>query len=151
MTLGAQEYGLPGTTAKGLDAIRAWLNRHHMNFPELVLQNGSGLSRVERIAPAHLGQLLLYAYNSRYMPELMSSLPLAGVDGTLRTRFRHGPLRGRLHAKTGTLDRVKSLAGYLQDRAGHRYVVVLVNNGPRAETEAELRWERAVAYWVYRH
>ena len=151
MALGAQEYGLPGTTQKGLDAIRAWLGRHHMNFPELVLQNGSGLSRVERIAPAHLGQLLLYAYQSRYMPELMASLPLAGVDGTLRTRFRNGPLRGRLHAKTGTLDRVKSLAGYLMAHGGQRYVIVLVDNGPRAETESERRWERAVAYWVYRH
>ncbi|MHB1515258.1 MAG: D-alanyl-D-alanine carboxypeptidase/D-alanyl-D-alanine endopeptidase [Acidiferrobacteraceae bacterium] len=151
MTLGAQEFGLPGTTAKGLDAIRAWLKSHGFRFPELVLQNGVGLSRTERISARHLGQLLLYAYNSRYMPELMASLPIAGVDGTLQHRFVHGPIRGRLHAKTGTLDGVKSLAGYLETRSGKRYVVVCIDNGPRADTYAEMRWERAVIYWAYAH
>lgn len=149
MTLGAQQYGLPGTTAKGLAAIRAWLKAHGFRFPELVLQNGVGLSRTERISAHHLGQLLLYAYNSRYMPELMASLPIAGVDGTLRYRFLRGPVRGRLHAKTGTLDRVKSLAGYLDARSGARYVVICIDNGARAETAAEMRWERAVVYWAY--
>lgn len=151
MTLGAQEFGLPGTTAKGLDAIRAWLKSHGFRFPELVLQNGVGLSRTERISARHLGQLLLYAYNSRYMPELMASLPIAGVDGTLQHRFVHGPIRGRLHAKTGTLDGVKSLAGYLETRSRKRYVVVCIDNGPRADTYAEMRWERAVIYWAYAH
>ncbi|MHB1950819.1 MAG: D-alanyl-D-alanine carboxypeptidase/D-alanyl-D-alanine endopeptidase [Acidiferrobacteraceae bacterium] len=151
MTLGAQEYGLPGSTAKGLAAIRSWLASHGFHFPELVLQNGVGLSRAERISARHLGQLLLYAYNNRYMPELVASLPIAGVDGTLQYRFLRGPVRGRLHAKTGTLDRVKALAGYLDARSGHRYVIVCINNGPRAETEAEMRWERAVVYWTYRH
>lgn len=149
MTLGAQQYGLPGTTAKGLDAIRAWLKAHGFDFPELVLQNGVGLSRKEQISAEHLGQLLLYAYNSRYMPELMGSLPIAGVDGTLRYRFLSAPVRGRLHAKTGTLARVKSIAGYLEDRAGNRYVVVAINNGRFAETGAEMRWEQAVMNWLY--
>ncbi len=148
MTLGAVKEGLPGTTAKGLAVMRAWLARHHLRLPHLVLRNGVGLSRSERITAAEVGRILRYAYNGRYMPEYVSSLPIAGIDGTLRYRFLGSPVVGHLHGKTGTIDGVDTLAGYLQ-RGGRRYIVVVLENYPTADTERGFRAEDGVIKWLY--
>lgn len=146
-TVGAERYGPPGTLAKGLAAIREWLKAHDLNFPGLVLDNGAGLSRNTRISARSLGRLLLAAYAHPYMPEFVASLPLAGMDGTLRERFVDEPQAGRLHAKTGQIDNVKSLAGYARTPSGHTYVVVVLQNHPginwgrgEAVQDALLRW-----------
>lgn len=150
LTLGAEQEGPPGTDEKGLAVLRGWLRARGLDFPELVLENGMGLSREERISARHLGQLLLTGYNSRYMPEFVASLPLGGVDGTLRTRFKGTPLVGRVHAKTGSLDGVKSLAGYLQDAHGRRWVVVFLQNYARADTPVGERAQDELLTWLYR-
>lgn len=149
LTLGAERKGPPGTTAKGLAVLREWLQRAGFEFPELVLENGVGLSRIERISARHLGMLLLHAYNSRYMPEFMSSLPLAGYDGTLQRRFIGGELQGRVHAKTGSLDDVKTIAGYLLDARGRRLVFVMLHNGAAANTYAAEQLQEAVLQRLY--
>ena len=110
-----------------------------------MLDNGSGLSRAERISAAGLGDLLLAAWRSPVMPELMASLPLAGVDGTLKKRLGDSPAAGRAHLKTGYLEGVRALAGYVLDGSGKRWVVVCLINGPRAQAgkpamDALLRW-----------
>ncbi len=146
-TLGAEAFGPPGTEAAGRKAVRQWLAGNGMDFAELKLDNGAGLSRESRMTARHLADLLRFAYKSAYMPEYLSSLALSGVDGTLSRRFRNGVLTGMAHMKTGSLDHVSSIAGYFQARSGNRYIVVMLHNhtdihrGPGEEVqEALLRW-----------
>jgi D-alanyl-D-alanine carboxypeptidase/D-alanyl-D-alanine-endopeptidase (penicillin-binding protein 4) len=122
----------PATPEGARDAIRAWLSGKGLNMPELALDNGSGLSRKERISAESLARLLLAAWQSPVMPELISSLPLAGVDGTLRKRLTDNSATGRAHMKTGYLGNVRALAGYLLDDNGKRWIVVFLINDPRS-------------------
>jgi D-alanyl-D-alanine carboxypeptidase/D-alanyl-D-alanine-endopeptidase (penicillin-binding protein 4) len=98
--------------------------------PLPLLDNGSGLSRQSRISASALARLLQVAYASPTMPELMSSLPLAGVDGTLK-RSQVGP-QGAAHLKTGSLRDVSAAAGYVLSASGQRYVLVAMINHPNA-------------------
>jgi D-alanyl-D-alanine carboxypeptidase/D-alanyl-D-alanine-endopeptidase (penicillin-binding protein 4) len=116
------------TTSKSEQVVKNWLKTKGLIFPELVLENGAGLSRVERINAEHVGALLVSAYHSAVMPELMASLPIYGVDGTLKSR-KDSPLYGRAHLKTGSLDGVRTMAGYVLDAKGRRWVMVVLANG----------------------
>ena len=88
------------------------------HFPELIIENGSGLSRNERISARHLGQLLLAAFQSPVMPEFISSLPIAAVDGTMKKRLNGTAIAGQAHIKTGPLEGVRTMAGYVLNRSG---------------------------------
>lgn len=129
LTLAAER---PATTDAARRRVSAWLAAKGLTMPELVLDNGSGLSRVERISADGLARLLLAAWQSPVMPELMSSLPVAGVDGTLKKRLGDSPAGGRAHLKTGYLEGVRAIAGYVLDNSGRRWVVVCLINDPRA-------------------
>jgi len=148
ISLGAERPGLPASPDGGSRALRLWLAEKGMVFPELVIENGSGLSREERISARHLGELLLDAYASPVMPELMSSLPVIAVDGTLQKRLRASEVGGRGHFKTGSLDGVRAIAGYLLDARGRRWVVVCMVNHPQAA--ASRAAQDALLEWVYR-
>jgi len=146
-TLAAETFGPAGTEAKGRQVVREWLAGHGMDFEELRIDNGAGLSRDSRMTARHLGSMLRYAYESPFMPEYLSSLSLSGLDGTLSRRFRDGTLTGLAHMKTGSLDNVSAVAGYFQSRSGKRYIVVTmlnhtdVHRGPGEEVqEMLLRW-----------
>ena len=121
----------PATAEGARQRIKAWLNDKSLKLPELVLDNGSGLSRSERISADGLSQLLLAAWKSPVMPELMSSLPLAGIDGTLKKRLGNSATAGRAHLKTGYLDGVRAIAGYVLDSNDKRWVVVFLINDPK--------------------
>ncbi|MEP7298959.1 MAG: D-alanyl-D-alanine carboxypeptidase, partial [Burkholderiales bacterium] len=95
----------------------------------LVIDNGSGLSRESRLTARLLTRLLVAAWASPVMPELMSSLPVSGLDGTLR-RSRATPVRA--HLKTGSLRDVAGVAGYVLANSGRRYVVVAIANHANA-------------------
>jgi D-alanyl-D-alanine carboxypeptidase/D-alanyl-D-alanine-endopeptidase (penicillin-binding protein 4) len=95
-----------------------------------VLDNGAGLSRNERISAQALAQLLQTAYRSPLMPELMASLPIAGVDGTLKRS--QSLAAGRAHLKSGSLRDVAAIAGYVLGASGKRYVLVAIANHPNA-------------------
>ncbi|MCX7627316.1 MAG: D-alanyl-D-alanine carboxypeptidase/D-alanyl-D-alanine-endopeptidase [Methylophilaceae bacterium] len=147
LTLGAEKYGAPGSVGKGVAALRAWLAGKSLDFPELVVENGAGLSRLERISARHLGELLIAAWQSPVMSELMSSLPVVGVDGTLERRLAESPVAGQAHLKTGSLEGVRAMAGYLLDRQGRRWVVVFLVNHARA---GEARGAQdALLEWLY--
>ena len=108
-----------------------------------VLDNGSGLSRTERISANALGRMLQAAYASPLMPELMGSLPINGVDGTLRRAKPRAS--GYAHLKTGSLNEVVAVAGYVHAPAGKRYVLVAIVNHPNARAarpaiEAMIDW-----------
>ena len=99
-------------------AVRGWLAQHRIDATGLVLDNGSGLSRSERLTPRQLALMLVAAQAGRWGPELMMSLPVAGVDGTLRNRFKDSPATGRARLKTGSLKNAIALAGYVPDPQG---------------------------------
>lgn len=146
-TLSAEVLGEPGTEAGGREVIQRWLEETGLDVKALQLENGAGLSREARISASDMGALLEYAWRQPYMPEYVSSLALAGKDGTLRRRFDDARLHGSAHLKTGSLDDVVAIAGYLQARSGRRFAVVTLQNhedihrGPGQEVqEALLRW-----------
>ena len=145
LTLGAVGAGAPATADKARRTIRQWLAGKGLVFPELVLENGSGLSRIERISARSLGQLLVSAFRSPVMPELMASLPVTAVDGTMRKRLSGAEVAGQAHIKTGSLAGVGSIAGYVLDAQGRRVVVVFIVNhanagNVRPAQDALLRW-----------
>ncbi|VTU33387.1 D-alanyl-D-alanine carboxypeptidase DacB precursor [Variovorax sp. SRS16] len=128
LTLGLQQKKR-GTLEASRSTLRQWWNdRIGTGEGQPIFDNGSGLSRDERISAAALARLLQVAWRSPVMPELMSSLPASGVDGTLKKRaLRSG---GAAHMKTGTLRDAAGVAGYVLGASGHRWVVVAIaNNG----------------------
>lgn len=135
--------GSPATPAAAREVLRRWLATRLGELPrEVIIDNGSGLSREGRVSAQWLGRLLMSAYDSGWMAELMSSLPIAGVDGTLR-RSRATP--GRAHLKTGSLRDVAGVAGYVLSDSGRRYVLVAIINHPQANAarptlDALLQW-----------
>ena len=129
-TLGGTMFEPPLTPKFGETVIKSYLLKHNIPSVGLVLENGSGLSRITRISATSLQGLLRHAYRSRYMSEFISSLAIAGVDGTMRRRFRRMPEAGWMHLKTGHLDEVAAVAGYVQAKSGTTYAVVLFLNGP---------------------
>jgi len=147
LTLGAETSGAPGTRESGREAIFAWLGKRGLCSTTIKFDNGAGLSRDVRISSKSLVDLLRYGYDSRFMPEYVSSLSLSGLDGTLSRRFRHGTLTGKAHMKTGSMDHVSAIAGYFQADSGQRYLVAVLQNytdvhrGPGEEVQAALlRW-----------
>ena len=118
-------------------------------IPDLVLDNGSGLSRDERITAVGLADVLLAAWKSQYMPEFAASLPLSATDGTLRRRFRAPEMQGRLRMKTGSLQDVSALAGYVNAASGRTFVTVVIMNHPAADAGAGEAVQAALVQWVF--
>ena len=132
LTLGAAG-GNPGSTSGGTSAVQQWLDKQRLQFPELVLENGAGLSRTERISAQHLADVLQRAAHSPFSAELEASLPILGMDGTVKKRFKDSGIAGHAHLKTGTLEGVKSIAGYVHAQSGKQWIVVFIINHPNAK------------------
>ena len=147
LTLGAELAGPPADAGKAAKAIREWLESKRLAMPELVLENGSGLSRVERISAAHLNALLQAAWRSAVMPEFIASLPVVAYDGTMKKRLKEESIAGHAHIKTGMLSDARAMAGYVLDRRGRRHTVVMIVNHPRAH-EADPAMD-ALLSWIY--
>jgi len=121
----------PATPQAARDTLRRWAEERWgaSAVRPLVVDNGSGLSRESRVSADLLARLLQTAFNSPVMPELMSSLPVSGLDGTLR---RSTATAGRAHLKTGSLRDVAAVAGYVLGHSGRRYAVVAILNHENA-------------------
>jgi D-alanyl-D-alanine carboxypeptidase/D-alanyl-D-alanine-endopeptidase (penicillin-binding protein 4) len=146
-TLSAEVLGAPGTESGGRKVVENWLADTGIEFPTLRLDNGAGLSREARVSAREFGALLELAWQKPYMPEYLASMAVSGLDGTLRRRFDDEQLTGQAHLKTGSLDHVSAIAGYLQAESGRRFSVVMLHNhddvhrGPGEEAQiALLRW-----------
>ena len=146
LTIG-REVGNEGSVQSAAQVIDQWLGENGLHFPEMEIENGCGLSRIERIAPAHLGALLLAAWRGPLMAEFVSSLPIAAVDGTMKKRLHDHGVAGHAHIKTGSLQGVKAIAGYVRDRKGRSMVVVCIINHPGAS--AGQAAQDALLEWVY--
>ena len=145
LTMGAAG-GEPGSPLRGATAVRGLLAARGIEMPELVLENGCGLSRVERISAGSLANVLADAWQSQWMPELMASLPISGVDGTMKAR---NVPSGAAHMKTGLLEDTRAVAGYVLAASGRRYVVVAIINHPNASRGTSAH--DALIDWVYQN
>ncbi|WP_437880852.1 D-alanyl-D-alanine carboxypeptidase/D-alanyl-D-alanine endopeptidase [Pseudomonas sp. LRF_L74] len=112
-------------------AIRSWLARKNITAPHLVIENGSGLSRDERVSVREMNTMLQAAWQSPYAAEFISSLPLVAMDGTMRKRLRKTGMEGQAHIKTGTLNNVRAIAGFSRDAKGTTWAVVAILNDPK--------------------
>lgn len=132
-TLGAELEGAPGTWAKGVAAVEEMLATEVGIAPgSFVMRNGSGLNDTNRISARQLVRLLAWAKDQLLVaPELLTSLPVAGIDGTVRNRMDGTPAQGRIRAKTGTLQNVTALSGYATSVGGRQLAfAIMVNDYP---------------------
>ena len=139
LTLALEKMGKPATPANGDLVIQSWLKQNSMEFSGLVIENGSGLSRNESISAGQMNQLLLTARNLSVGDIFYNSLPIAGTDGTMRTRlmtqlrkFLHLKKKPEARIKTGSLADVRAISGYVISKSGKMYAVSSFINHPNA-------------------
>ena len=142
----AQKKVVPTSLALGIQAVHEWLQKQQLDFPELVLENGAGLSRIERISTHSMASLLQSAANHPLSAELQASLPILGVDGSVKKRLKESPAASHAHLKTGTLEGVKTIAGYVRSRNGKEWIVVFFINHPNARRGQDA--QDALIEWV---
>ena len=146
LRLGNQINGKGATTASSENAAMRILQSQGVNTAGWRIDNGSGLSRQARVTASGMAQMLDVVWQSNYMPEFMSSLAIAGVDGTVRRRLRDDEVQGRAHLKTGTLRDARALAGYVLGSSGKRYIMVTMVNGEN--TAAVRPFDDALVKWL---
>ncbi len=147
-TLGHAYFHTQGTWHNGSQAVRQILMRDHVNLAHAAIVDGSGLSRYDLVTPMQLVEALNYAYhNFPAEYNFMNALPISGIDGTLKYRLGTKNTLARIHAKTGTLDDMTNLAGYIKTANGHILAfAVLINNTPRPIMPYEIITNRICTY-----
>jgi D-alanyl-D-alanine carboxypeptidase/D-alanyl-D-alanine-endopeptidase (penicillin-binding protein 4) len=149
MTEGAAQP--PESTASRAErVVRDWLRGHGIDDTGLVLDNGSGLSRTARMTPVQMGGVLQAGLRSDWAPEFLASLPIAAIDGTMRRRLLDSPAAGHARMKTGTLNGISAVAGYVPDAHGQRCIVVAMVNGDNTDTGHARAVLDALVDWVAR-
>jgi D-alanyl-D-alanine carboxypeptidase/D-alanyl-D-alanine-endopeptidase (penicillin-binding protein 4) len=140
-----------GTTAAGIQVLREFLQSAGLEMGAAHIVDGSGLSRINGVSPENFVRLLEYMHRSPYAEAFRESLPVYGVDGTLRDRLRGTPVQGNGYAKTGSLNRVSSLSGYLRTKSGRWLAFSIIMNAYNAsgadaralqDKLVQLLWER---------
>lgn len=147
LTIGAEIGRKPASVQLSTEVINRWLARQNLTMPELVIENGSGLSRVERISARNMGRLLQQADANPNGGILRDALPVVGVDGTMRNRLTRAGVAGNAEIKTGTLNDVRAIAGYVEGEGGERFVVVSMINHPNASGGQAAH--DALLQWIY--
>ena len=147
LTLGKERYGDPATLEKGAAAIADWGRERGFDLSGVDIDNGSGLSRSTHISVLQMAKVLHAAYHSRFAPEYLASLPLAGMDGTLRARMKSTPA-GSVRLKTGHLESVSGVAGYVTAPSGKTYILVSLVNHIRADFGAAEPVHAALVAWI---
>ena len=148
LTLAAEKRERPATVEQAREVVAEWLEGRGIPAPGLFIDNGSGLSRRTRITADTFGRMLVDAWHHPYMPDLVASMPISAVDGTLRNRLG-GDSKGRMHLKTGRINDVSAIAGIVTSKAGRRHAVVIMVNGPTATSGAGESVQDAVLRWVH--
>jgi D-alanyl-D-alanine carboxypeptidase/D-alanyl-D-alanine-endopeptidase (penicillin-binding protein 4) len=139
LTLALEKMGKPATTSNGELVIQNWLKQNSLDFPGLVIENGSGLSRNEAISAEQMNRLLFTARNLPVGEIFYNSLPIAGTDGTMKNRlmtqlrkFLHLKKKPEVRIKTGSLADVRTISGYVMSKSGKLYAVTSFINHPNA-------------------
>jgi len=131
--------GSDGSIEQGTRVVRQFLLSAGISDSDFFLFDGSGMSANDRIAPRALTQLLAYASHQPWGAPWRNTFPAAGIDGTLAGRFKNSPLKGRLWAKTGTLNETNALSGYLAANSGQTLAFSIMVNGHRPGSLSELQ------------
>ncbi len=147
LTIGAVAGKPPATPEQSSRAIHAFLQKSGIAMPDLELENGSGLSRDEHVSALSLAALLQAANASPVAQAFVDSLPIAGIDGTMKNRLTNAGVLGNAHIKTGTLRDVRAIAGYVAGADGQSYIVVSFINDDHAE--AARAAHDTLLEWVY--
>ena len=145
--LGAHQKGAPGTKGNGLAVINQFLKTLFPAINSIVIRDGSGLNKASRISAELLAQLLLKFSQKKSFKE---SLPISGVSGTLKDRFSGPGLKGSIKAKTGTLNHVTSLAGYITTQNSRELAFALIINGPKVGQGGSLSFQEKLLFEIYR-
>jgi D-alanyl-D-alanine carboxypeptidase/D-alanyl-D-alanine-endopeptidase (penicillin-binding protein 4) len=132
-----KQFGSDGSFEEGTRVIRQFLVNAGVEDGDFFFYDGSGMSRDDRITPRAFTRLLCYASQQPWGTEWRATLPVAGVDGTLENRFKTSPLKGRMWAKTGTLNEANALTGYLTAASGKTLAFSILVNGHRPGSDAE--------------
>ncbi len=148
-TLGGVRFDPPLNATHAAIVISEYFAEQKIPTQGLRVTNGSGLSRDTRVSAMTLAAVLQRAWRSPFMPEFISALPIVGHDGTMRRRFRRRDESGRMHIKTGRLNGVSSIAGYVDAASGKRYGVVLMINHPNVHRGPGTVIQNAVLSWLY--
>lgn len=145
LTLALEKIGKPADIELAKGVVQAWLNQRGLDFPELVIENGSGLSRNEAISARNLNSLLIAAQNLPIAETFTSTLPAAGSEGTMRNRlinqlrkFLHLKKKPEARIKTGSLNNVRTISGYVFSKSGRIYAVTSFINDPKANRGQEV-------------
>jgi len=134
--LGAKQYGAPATLNKGRKAVKEILrSKGALSSGTLDIDNGSGLSRTAKLSAKMLADMYDNAY-TRYAERWMNTLAIAGVDGTIKKRFRSTKVKNRAWMKTGTLKRTKNIGGYVKSKKGQLYEAVILVKSNRGNWRA---------------
>jgi D-alanyl-D-alanine carboxypeptidase/D-alanyl-D-alanine-endopeptidase (penicillin-binding protein 4) len=149
LTLGAEVLGPPATVEKGIEAINNYLELKSLDSKQLSLSNGAGLSRDTRITAVLLNEVMQSAWASPYMPEYVASLPLNGMDGTMRNRARGSKMSGRMHVKTGSLDEVSAVNGFVYSQSNRVFAVTGMVNHELADRGPGTELLDALLIWTY--
>jgi D-alanyl-D-alanine carboxypeptidase/D-alanyl-D-alanine-endopeptidase (penicillin-binding protein 4) len=149
LQIAAHNQQAPATLDDARRVVKQWYANQGLPMTSLVLENGSGLSRIERVSASDLTAVLAHANSSIHAAIFEDSLPQVGIDGTMRSRLRRHPVAGNAFIKTGTLRDVRAIAGFVTAASGERYAVALLINGPRAEGAGKA--QDALRQWVYQN
>lgn len=145
---GRADFGT-GSTAAGLSVERNFLHTIGIADGDVVLADGSGLSPEDLVTPRAVVTLLLYDKSQPWGADFWSSLPIAGVDGTLQHRFNSGPATGLIHAKTGSIANVRAISGYATSARGESLVFsIFANNNPQHGLDATVTMDAIAAAMV---
>ncbi len=128
LTLGAEQATAGNSLDQGKQRIRDWLHKKQIADSALVVENGSGLSRNERLSSQLLAQVLQAGWRSSWNAEYQSSLPIVALDGTMRRRLKGSAADSRARIKTGTLKDSVAVAGYVRDIRDQTWIVVAIVN-----------------------
>jgi D-alanyl-D-alanine carboxypeptidase/D-alanyl-D-alanine-endopeptidase (penicillin-binding protein 4) len=140
-----------GTLEDGLDILNGFVQKIAIAAEEVQFAGGSGLSRETLVTPDAVMKLLQFNARAPWFQVFYDALPVAGVDGTLADRFHNTPLQGRIHAKTGSLEHVNALSGYMNLPGGRRLAFVIVGNHHPLKGSQAIKVIDRIALEIYRH
>lgn len=147
LILGAKQFGAPATLDKGRRAVESILrSKSALDFDALKIDNGCGLSRSAKLTAKLLANVFDSAY-AHYGQRWMNTLSIAGVDGTIKKRFRGTIVKKHAWMKTGTLKRVKNIGGYVKSKTGKLYTVVILVNSKKGNWRAS-QLQNIIIKWL---
>lgn len=152
--MGALRSRAPGSWANGAQAVYNFLKQETgIAFDGFIINDGSGLSHANKISPDHLSSFLHWVYTkASFKQEFITTLPISGVDGSLRNRMKHSSAKSRVKAKTGSLHGVTSLSGYITPQKGEHYsFVIMVNRKNKSAVEFKRKLEDHICTLLAAH